>query len=76
MLRAADGDTSPLETAHAAWKVRGVGRSFFTKWFAFAGRVDGRVWQPLILDDRVSATLNRTLDISTLALAVASPIVV
>jgi len=64
-LRGADADISPLETAYSAWNSRGVGRSFFTKWFANAGRVDGRPWQPLILDDRVFATLNKTLDTST-----------
>jgi hypothetical protein len=45
--------------------VPGIGRSFFTKWLAFAGRVEGRNWNPLILDDRVLATLNNTLKVST-----------
>jgi hypothetical protein len=47
----------------------GVRRSFFTKWFAFAGQVAGRDWQPLILDDRVLRTLNHTFGLSTRALA-------
>lgn len=71
-LRAADTDTSPLETAYKEWNVGGVGRSFFTKWFAYAGRVDGRAWQPLILDDRVFATLNNTLGAKTSAMAASS----
>lgn len=71
-LRAAETDTSPLETAYREWNVGGVGRSFFTKWFAFVGRVEGRAWQPLILDDRVFATLNETLDVKTSAMAASS----
>lgn len=67
-LRAAV-DASALSGAYAGWRAPGVGRSFFTKWFAFAGYVDGRGWQPLILDDRVLATLNNTLGISTRQLA-------
>jgi hypothetical protein len=46
-----------------------VRQAFFTKWFAFAGRVPNRAWQPLILDSRVYATLNDTLMISTTSLA-------
>lgn len=65
-LRCRDGQ---LEEAYAGFRLPGVGRSFFTKWFAFAGRLDGRAWQPLILDDRVIATLNKTLGISLRALA-------
>jgi hypothetical protein len=61
-----DGD---LLSAYSDFSLPGVGRSFFTKWFAFAGRVPGRNWQPLILDDRVLRTLNRTLGLSTRALA-------
>lgn len=43
--------------------IHGVGEAFFTKWFAFAGFVPGRDWQPLILDSRVRATLHQTLDV-------------
>lgn len=64
-----DDDESNLEAAYARWKVNGVGRSFFTKWFTFAGHVEGRTWQPLILDDRVLRTLNNTLHVTTVELA-------
>ncbi|SDU35184.1 8-oxoguanine DNA glycosylase OGG fold protein [Jiangella alkaliphila] len=50
-----------LEENHRAWSLRGVGQSPASRWWAAAGRVDGRSWQPLVLDDRVYATLNRTL---------------
>lgn len=62
-------DYEALATAHRTWKAEGVGQSFFTKWFSFAGHVAGRSWQPLILDDRVYATLNRTLGVTTRGLA-------
>jgi hypothetical protein len=58
-----------LTDAYDEFSLPGIGRSFFTKWFAFAGRTVGRGWQPLILDDRVLATLNRTLNITTRSLA-------
>ncbi|ONI72183.1 hypothetical protein BWI15_19120 [Kribbella sp. ALI-6-A] len=62
-------DDGALEAAYGAWSLSGVGRSFFTKWFAFAGWSRDRKWQPLILDDRVFATLNKTLNRSTIELA-------
>ncbi|MFI5712121.1 hypothetical protein [Kribbella sp. NPDC051620] len=69
-LRSADAlEGGSLERAYQAWRVPGIRRSFFTKWFAFAGYVPDRSWQPLILDDRVLRTLNRTLNTSTRALA-------
>jgi len=46
---------------HDVWSLRGVGQSPASRWWACAGYVAGRTWQPLILDDRVYATLNRTL---------------
>jgi len=58
-----------LAGAYAGFALPGVGRSFFTKWFAFAGTTSGRAWQPLILDDRVLATLYKTMHISTRDLA-------
>ncbi|MEU8260445.1 hypothetical protein AB0C02_07475 [Micromonospora sp. NPDC048999] len=58
-----------LDQAYREFSLPGIGRSFFTKWFAFAGRADGRRWQPLILDDRVFRTLNQSLRISTVELA-------
>nr|WP_147315549.1 hypothetical protein [Asanoa ferruginea] len=58
-----------LTAAYEAFSLPGVRRSFFTKWFAFAGRANDRDWQPLILDDRVLRTLNRTLATSTKTLA-------
>lgn len=50
-----------LEANHRAWSLRGVGQSLASRWWACAGYVAGRTWQPLILDDKVYATLNRTL---------------
>lgn len=67
-LRHADG-TAELAEAYESWRCPGVGPSFFTKWFAYAGRLDGRDWQPLILDDRVYRALNRTLDVRLVDLA-------
>ncbi|QGN49835.1 hypothetical protein GKC29_25430 [Micromonospora sp. WMMC415] len=64
--RCRDGD---LVHAYAKFSLPGIGRSFFTKWFAFAGLQPGRSWQPLILDDRVLATLNNSLGISLKLLA-------
>jgi hypothetical protein len=58
-----------LASAYTAFSLPGVRRSFFTKWFAFAGHTPGRTWQPLILDDRVLRTLNTTLGVSTRTLA-------
>lgn len=58
-----------LDEAYRGFSLPGVGRSFYTKWFAFAGRTEDRPWQPLILDDRVFRTLNDTLRISTVGLA-------
>jgi hypothetical protein len=46
-----------------------VGQSFFTKRFGYAGFAPERVWNPLILDSRVLATLNQTLQISTRTMA-------
>ncbi|MEV4536254.1 hypothetical protein AB0J82_20915 [Asanoa sp. NPDC049518] len=57
-----------LPAAYAAFSLPDVGRSFFTKWFAFAGQTPDRGWQLLILDDRVLRTLNHTLGTSTRAL--------
>lgn len=45
-------DTSALAAAYSGWSCPGVGPSFFTKWFTFAGRRESRGWQPLILDER------------------------
>ena len=58
-----------LASAYNEFDVAGVDRSLFTKWFAFAGVVADRPWQPLILDDRVTKTLNDTLDVTTRAMA-------
>lgn len=70
LVRAADScRRGDLIEAYSGFSVPGVGRSFFTKWFAFAGHLPGRAWQPLILDDRVLRTLNKTLGLSTRALA-------
>ncbi|MBB5787042.1 hypothetical protein [Jiangella mangrovi] len=52
-----------LEEVHRWWSLPGVGQSFASKWWAFAGHTAGREWQPLILDSRVYATLNDTLRI-------------
>lgn len=56
-------EPTAIETAYRSFGLPGVGPSFFTKWFAFAGHVTGRGWQPLILDERVVASLNRTLGV-------------
>jgi hypothetical protein len=58
-----------LEKAHATFALPGIRQPFFTKWFSFAGQVAGRRWQPLILDSRVYATLNETLDVTTISMA-------
>lgn len=68
ILRAGDAPSAMAE-AYGAWRCAGVGRSFFTKWFAFAGTKEAREWQPLILDDRVLNTLNDTLELSTKGIA-------
>jgi hypothetical protein len=62
-------DSTDLVEIYDAWRLHRVGRAFFTKWFAFAGHVKDREWQPLILDSRVFSTLNDTLDVSTETLA-------
>jgi len=67
-LRDADS-TVALAEAYAGWRCPGVGPSFFTKWFAYAGRHAGRDWQPLILDDRVYRALNTTLEVRLVDLA-------
>lgn len=66
---AASCRSGDLTTAYDEFSLPGVGRSFFTKWFAFAGRAQDRDWQPLILDRRVLATLNHTLGVTTRSLA-------
>jgi hypothetical protein len=58
-----------LRQAHQEFRLRGVGQSFFTKWFSYAGFAPERTWNPLILDSRVLATLNQTLQISTRTMA-------
>ncbi|GAA1545243.1 hypothetical protein [Kribbella lupini] len=63
------GDSTDLVEVYDAWRLHRVGRAFFTKWFAFAGYVEHRKWQPLILDRRVFRTLNDTLEVSTETLA-------
>jgi hypothetical protein len=69
-LRSAKSFTDgALEQAHHDFGLPGVGQAFFTKWFTFAGHVPGRTWQPLILDSRVYATLNRTLGVDTTSMA-------
>jgi hypothetical protein len=54
---------SAIADVHRCFSLPGVGEAFFTKWFAFAGFVPNRDWQPVILDRRVRATLHRTLDV-------------
>ena len=49
--------------AYQSFKLPGVRESFFSKWFAFAGRNPERDWQPIILDSRVRSTLNKTLGV-------------
>ncbi len=58
-----------IETAHAEFSLPGIRQAFFTKWFAFAGYLPGRAWQPLILDSRVYRTLNLTLGVNTIDMA-------
>ncbi|GAA2253339.1 hypothetical protein GCM10010232_47570 [Streptomyces amakusaensis] len=48
-----------LRRAYERFAVRGVGRSFFTKWFAAADDRDAASPRALILDDRVLRSLNR-----------------
>ncbi|TDE10122.1 hypothetical protein [Jiangella asiatica] len=50
-----------LEANHRAWSLWAVGQSFASRWWSLAGYVPGRSWQPLVLDERVYASLNRTL---------------
>ncbi|WP_102417212.1 hypothetical protein [Mycobacterium sp. 4858] len=52
-----------IADVHRRFALTGIGEPFFTKWFAFAGSVPDREWQPLILDSRVRATLHKTLDV-------------
>ncbi|MBN7379723.1 hypothetical protein [Mycobacteroides abscessus] len=62
-LRTAEQVTDPVVAdAHRQFVLPGIGEAFFTKWFAFAGYVPAREWQPLILDSRVRRTLHDTLD--------------
>ena len=68
-LRAARSLSEALRQAHRDFKLAGVGRAFFTKWFSYAGYVPGRKWNPLILDSRVLATLNKTLHVTTRMMA-------
>ena len=58
-----DMSDAKLVDAHRRFSLPGVGEAFFTKWFAFAGFTASRVWQPLILERRVRATLHKTLDV-------------
>jgi hypothetical protein len=46
-----------LVGAYDGFRLPGIGQSFATRWFALAGRAEGRDWQPLILDARVRAAL-------------------
>jgi hypothetical protein len=63
-LRAVELVNDPaMLSAHRQFSLPGIGEPFFTKWFAFAGVVPDRDWQPLILDSRVRATLHDTLDV-------------
>lgn len=50
-----------LSAAHRGFRVSGVGESFFTKWFWAASLNSPTVFRPLILDDRVRATMHRML---------------
>jgi hypothetical protein len=65
-------DDCRIAEAYADFRLSGIRRSFFTKWFAFAGYSTGRSWQPLILDDRVYRTLNKTLGVTTTDMAAGS----
>ena len=56
-------DSAGLAAVHRQFSLPGVQEPFFTKWFSFAGVDPERRWQPLILDSRVRATLNTTLDV-------------
>lgn len=47
-----------LSRAYAGFRVRGVGRSFFTKWFAAVDDRDATHERALILDDNVFRSLN------------------
>ena len=63
-LRAAQHIVDPsIAAIHRQFSLPGIGEAFFTKWFAFAGFVPGRDWQPAILDSRVRATLHKSLDV-------------
>lgn len=69
LRQARDPEDGALASAHRGFRLPGVRQPFFSKWFAFAGYRDGREWQPLILDSRVYASLNETLNVSTKSLA-------
>lgn len=56
-------DDPAITDAHRRFALGGIGEAFYTKWFAFAGFLPEREWQPLILDSRVRATLHKTLDV-------------
>lgn len=56
-------ETAQLAQVHRGFSLPGIQEAFFTKWFRFAGVNPERSWQPLILDSRVRATLNKTLDV-------------
>jgi hypothetical protein len=69
LLREARVAGGALRQAHQEFRLRGVGQSFFTKWFSYVGFAPERAWNPLILDSRVLATLNQTLQIRTQTMA-------
>ncbi|WP_116947734.1 8-oxoguanine DNA glycosylase OGG fold protein [Jiangella endophytica] len=63
LRHAASMHDGALEDVHRWWSLPGIGQSYASKWWAFAGHARGRDWQPLVLDTRVYATLNDTLRI-------------
>lgn len=65
-IRCRGGDVAE---AYRRFRLPGVGQSYATKWFAFAGVCEGRDWQPLILDNMVIKTVNRTLRLRLACLA-------
>lgn len=58
-----------IAEAYQGFEVDDLTSAEFTPWFAFAGQVPDRDWQPLILDDAVFKTLNDTLGVTTQAMA-------